>query len=1023
MSVIAAVSVGNVFASVGTRTQRILDAVNWKFILFAFVGAGTVRTLWAKGGAGSAITTLTILAIAFGVIVGRRRFPQAAGVVASSTVSAFAVVIAAFASMGMSALPMVSWPVILTVPMLVLVTVAVFVAPHRGVHVGWSVALAQTTVLAVLPLGVLVPDSDWSSVAAFAVFVLAMTGVYFRSRHAQRSEGGRLRRVLRVGAVGLVSCIAALTVLLGAPGSASGLLGIGDYFESKTNEMICGFTRPDLTQETVGTGPESMLPSRNFGQVKGSPAAGVAATSTPSYSDQIGNFDRLGPKYSMDNYTLYEIAGLRGVRFVNWQKNSSGDEVCSIMPWLSVTSGNMVMSLNTYVLQAIITLKEYSQSGRPFEFLYDKTLPLVDTLFNGLFLPAAGLMFVIAGISLTLRALRGGEGFRGALGETGGVAAILVVGGLFFGGLAGASWTNPGTNGFFILGSAIDTIGASINSAVAEAAFSSLDLGGDSSLCKQPQPVPAAPGQDDAYAAAAPGQRYSSCILAEGLAYRPWAIAQFGAAGNTAIAPQERTTRFGDPRIGGRTNLVTAETDAKGRGLPCYNNYFGCADMRTYLIAQEGGPAFDTARVKCMDGADDYAHLVQCDPYHAVAGQLNLMEDSSKGAQADTASAILRAYHGEGRMPHLTQSIVALIATAIVASGVGFISVLSMWWQLMLLILFLTGVGRLLYAAFPGKASAGGEYLADFISTFMQRIGIGLVSMMMVVLVALIFGASMAMGMKILLTALLMFGMMRVSKKVQEAMKVKGTTVGDPAGNASKIVGGATALAAYKGLGAATGLAGKSAGGTAKGAYRGGKWAVTKPKPAPGSPVGAGAPAGPGSATSRPVRSPLGRVAAGAAKDVGDIAGAASRAGKTVGRGARVAAAPMRAPKAWAANSADGIGQGTRKVGRTTVRAADRGLGKAVKPITKVSAPISDTASKLGRRVVTGTREGAESAVSYLTPRSYAEYLSPEFKARADSRRDDKGWTKPRSFAEYEQRRDNRDRMYNVAKIRRRTQD
>lgn len=1020
VAVAASPRVWGAFDRVGSLTQRGIDQTPWKATAAVLAVGALLYSLWEKTSTGSVVWSTVFVAVLALVVLGRRRFPQAAGVVVSTAVSSAAVLVAAFASMAVTGLPVVSWHIILAVPMLLVVTVAVFAAPHRGVHVGWSVAIAHAAVLSALPVAVWAPNSNWTTLAAFVSFVVALSGVYFRSRHAERPAAGLWRRIARGIAVGAVSLFAALTMLLGAPGQAQGLWGIGDFFENKANDMICSFTRPDLTQSSVGTGPESMLPSRNFGQVKGAPPM-ADPNSVPAWSDQIGNYDRLGPNYSLDNYTLYEIAGLRGVRYVNWQKNTSGDEVCSIMPWVSVTTGNIVMSVNTYLLQMVITLKEISQSGRPFEFLYDKTLPLVDTLFTGLFLPASGLMLVIAGVSVVSRAAAGGSGFRSALGDVGGTAAILVATGLFFGGLAGASWVNPGTNGFFIFGSMLDTAAGKLNSGIAEASFSALDLDGNSSLCKPPQPVPASPGQDEAYAAAAPGQRYSSCILAEGLAYRPWAIGQFGGAGNTVISAAEKPKRFGDPRVGGKSTLVSAKSDADGQGVPCYNNYGGCTDLRSYLIAQEGGPSFAAARDKCMNDEGDYTHLIQCDPYHAVANQMNLKEKNGKPAEASQAASITSAYHGEGMFPHLTQALVALVATAITAAGVGAVALLSMWWQFMLVILFITGVARLLYASFPGKASAGKEYAGDFISTFLQRIGYGLLSVAMIAGVALIFGSTMAMGLKIMFVALLMLGMLKALKKVQEAMKVQGSTSMkgpvDAMGRAVNIAGG---LAAYKAGSMVADGVGKTVGGSARGAGRAAKWAVTRPQQPPsggGRPVPGRGPAspttGPGKGSQR---SPMGRVGEKVATGAGAAGAGIATAARAAGRGAGVAASPLaRRPAGWTADRLDAAKVGARAKGRR----ADRAIGKAIAPVTKAEGRATETTKKLGSRAVAAGREHAESAVSYLTPRSYAEHLSDQFKERSDARAEGRGWSRT-SFADHEARRDARDEMYVVKAVRRR---
>lgn len=972
---------------IGGFAELVLARTPWKLVVAAFVMVALGKGAWATVGGGPAALWTTLMSMLMVVVLGRHRYPQAVGVLAASVVSASVMFTAALLALTVDGIFGVPFHLVLIVPMLVVVSAAVFVAPHKGVHVGWSVALAQGTVLLSVPVVVIWPDSDWSALIAFTVFVAALVGVYFRSRHAHRVVG-RWRRAARLFGVGLVAGLAAITIAMGAPGQASGFFGIGDMVENKVDQMICNFTRPDLAGESIGTGPETMFPSRNFGQVSNIDPSSKDAIPA-NLSREAGNFDRLGTNNALDAYTLYEIAGLRGLKYVNWQKNPSGEEICSIMPWVSVTTGNIVMSLNTYILQFTIFIKETSQSGRPFESLYDKTLPMVDALFNGLFLPASGLMFTIAGLGMLLASLRS-RGFREGIGEVGGVAGVLLLGGLLFGGLATASWTNPGTSGFFILGSALDQGTSLLNSQISEATFKSLDLDGNGSMCKSPQPVPARPGDDAGMTAAAPGQRYSSCILAESLAYRPWAVGQFGAAGETAIRAAEPVSRFGDPRINASGGGVTAKPDAKGQGVPCYNNYNGCADLRSYLIAQSGGPDFDTARRKCMEEEGDYTRLIQCDPYHAVANQLNLRAEVQNSPDANAAAAAMRSYTGSGRFPHLTQALVALIATMITAAGIGLISVISMWWQFMLFILFITGIWRLLYAAFPGKASAARDYVGDFAQTFIMRLGYGLLSLLMIVGVALILGSTLAMGVKILFIVLLLFGLFRTSKKLQEKLKVQGSTFDGPMTGINRTVGGAAALGGYGAVRYGPGMVAGAAGavtGAAGAAGRGARWATTRTAPSAGAGrsgpdtsngsgfgSGSGSGSGSGGGSGQPSvtgPSPIGRAAA------------ATRAGgRAAGTGVGRVAGAMVSPFSPALkNAAGGVVHKARMAGI----GVDRALGARLAPARRATGQATQTAAKLTKNAATNAAREGLGAVSLAASRQYSGVMPERFKTWADN--------------------------------------
>ncbi|GAB33214.1 hypothetical protein [Gordonia otitidis] len=996
----AVASAWRALGDLGVHVERAVTRVRWTAVAACALAALFVAATWVRMGVGVTVVNAGLIGALAVAVWLRRSHPQVAGVLASSTLAVLAVIASTMVVIAATGVVPV-YPLVAGLE-LVAVTVLVVVAPHRGVHVGWSVAVAQGTILSAVPVWMCAPNSGWSSAATALSFVVAVAGIYFRSRKAQpRNKKLWRARIARAAGIVLVAMIGGMGLTLGAaPPQAKAFLGIGDYFETKANDLICSFTRPDLTQEPTGTGPESLFASRNLGKVKAAPNLGNPSE-VPNYSDQIGNFDRLGPNYSLDNYTLFEIAGLRGLKFVNWQKNSDGQEVCSIMPWMSVVTGNLVMKVNEYILQFVIYVKEISQSGRPLQFLYDKTLPYVDAMFTYLFAPMGAVMLMLGFIRLMIVGTIK-NGARGALGEVAGIAGVLLLGGLLFTGLAGAGWNNP-NRGWFLLASVGDTMVASLNSQVAEVTFDTIVVGSSKMMCQKPRPVPTGPNEDEAFAAAVPGQRYSSCILAESLAYRPWAIGQFGSAGNNEIKTATRITRYGDPHVGGRTDLIKSKDDKAGQGLPCYNNYRGCTDMRSYLIAQEGGPSFAAARVKCMDGKSDYTHLVQCDPYHAVAYELDTQSKSTNQVIANNAADMQRSYQGMGSFPHLTQALVALVGTGVIAAGVGTISLMCLWWQLMLFGLFLFGPFYLLVASFPGQSRRALEYVSNFAGTFAHRLAYGILASLMIVIVALIFSAPMSMGFKILALFGTLLMMLKMIRKTGEMAKVKGSTMQNPGMSAG------TALALYGGAKVAGKAAGATARGTAKtGAFtaRQGRNALigrpqkdTPTAPTGGAPVASGGGDG-GSGLSvrgRPIGGIAGFAApkaAAGARRAGSAAAAAGRhAGQgaaAVGRGARFVASPARAAASEAAANTENVvrygrlGSGAARARQASANAAS-GLGRYTqKPVSRLESAM-DASGSYVRSAGAGAAREAKGVASLIVPRSYATGLSEERRTALDN--------------------------------------
>lgn len=989
-------------AAIGAWTERALTSVRWRILMIVGPAAVLLLGLWLRGGAEPTITFALILATGLAVVLLYRNHPQVAGVLASiATSTALFAAAVTVAVSSTNAVPLFAGyiPIMLTV-----VTAAVFVAPHRGVHTGWSVALAQASVLGALPAHLITPDSTWSSLSTMVSLMAAFIIVYFRARKALRGPRRRWRTALRGAALGLIICLSALTASIAAvPGDAHALFGIGDFIESKTNDLICSFTRPDLTPEPIGTGTESVIPARNLGQVKASTADGAATNAIPQNTDQAANYDRLGQNYSLDNYTLYEIAGLRGLKYVNWQKNDSGEEVCSIMPWISVVTGNIVMKFNLYTLQLGIFLKEFSQAERPFEFLYDKTLPFVDGMFTYFFIPMGGVIMMVVAIFMAVRALGSGNGFRSAVGDVGGVFFVLVLGGLLFGGLSGASWVNPNSNGWFLLASTMDETTTAANSGIAEFIFDTFSWDQEAMMCTKPVPVAPLPNVSKGYNAAVPGQRYSSCVLAEALAYRPWAIAQFGSAGNHAIPVVTKVTRFGDPRPGAATNHVAAKDDKAGQGLPCYNNYSGCDDLRTYLIAQEGGPTFAAARKACMGDDGDYTHLVQCDPYHAVANELTEQTKSRDSAAANRASEMLAAYHGQGSFPHLTQSLVAFVGTVVTFIGVGVVSLICLWWQMMLFVLFLTGVFRLTVAGMPGKSRMAVEYIADVAGTFIYRFAYGLLCMVMIVMVLTVFTMPINMGLKILFLILFLLLTFKAVGKVQEAAKVKGSTMNGPGSDMQKVAVGAGIagyLTARHVVPAAAKGGWKAGSATTKGVRNAAIGAPAAKSPAGGVAGGNGGPGGSvaapgqqsavggGGATRRTVGGrPIGGVAGAAAAVGSRVAPRVEKGARNVGSGVAAATRPL-------SRFAGNVGRDAVLQGRQAGRRADRAVGGLLaRPASRIpEGRAVSTMSGYARAASSWVADGidragdeAKGVVSWMTPRYLGESMSPETRKTLDA--------------------------------------
>jgi len=389
----------------------------------------------------------------------------------------------------------------------------------------------------------------------------------------RRTLAGRLLRCLRTAATALAVTV---TILLGVAASFmasttsanADILGIS----GSVQDWICGIVNPTEPWEGVGDGPESWMSNRNLAGAKQvAPvhvdADGQAFTAVAPTTDVIPDtMDQL-PALPPGDYTLYEVAGLRALSWWTIPLNVDGTRNCSLWNYVWSQAGNFLFLINKTVLQVTISIKEAAAADDPLKFLYDESGGAVSTVFVVFFIPVATLMFILAGVWAGVNALRR-KGIRAAVGAAAVAAGIIALAGFAYTAAAG------GTNGFRSIAGTVDTAISQVNAVATNALFD--DLAQDSGACTLP----------DGPASAIRGQRITSCIMADALAYRPWSIGQFGGAG-AAPVPLPGDWTVVTP---GADGTIPIEELREEKALPCYVAAVGnCQDLRTYLIAQHGG--------------------------------------------------------------------------------------------------------------------------------------------------------------------------------------------------------------------------------------------------------------------------------------------------------------------------------------------------------------------------------------------------------------------------------------------------
>lgn len=657
-----------------------------------------------------------------------------------------------------------------------LLTVLVWVAPAGNCHRGWSTFIG----LAPINVGMFIAAA-WPQHSGVTSLIAASLGcvlIFLRLRHhagqATQNEDARKKRRIRTIAAGIVGGILLISVAaVATPPKANAMFGIFD-------DKLCSMMSPETTQEPIGTGPESWFPPKNFAQIPAEQTQ-EGVPNPPPYLDTP-----LKMEGDLDKYTLFEVAGLRGLRFVNWTHTASGGYDCSFGAFMSVNSGNSINTLSRAILQAVIALKEYSQTKNPFAALYAQFSPMLD-VFITIAMSAFGLLYMVSLIVLLFKLVKGGSLQTHGGKLMGGLLAAFLFGVVYNGSILTASMENPNGSLFYEVMSDADSFVGTLNAAVASEVLDGIP-DAESSMCRKPE------GGTNSVE---DGQRYSSCLMAEVIAYRPWAKAQFGISGERQIEPNVKP-------VEGASN----SKDGDPKALPCYNNYNGCSDIRSYLIAQAGGPSYIEDYETCLssngydlpkpdDDADppEIDQLRVCDPYYAVAEDFFQKQRTDKTKTQGTE--MLLSYTGRSG-GHASSAFFGLVAAVVVGGIIAVIAAATLMAHFQLLWLFLTGPFYFLGAMLRGFEVVN-KWGAQVIQTFILRMFYGFAVTGIILAISIIAVLDVSSGFRMLLLGLMVASVIKGLRKL-DAMTAFGGA--EPAGFSStgmKVGAAAAGVVGYKG--------------------------------------------------------------------------------------------------------------------------------------------------------------------------------------------------------------------------------
>lgn len=616
-------------------------------------------------------------------------------------------------------------------------------------------------------------------------------------------------RHLSAAAAAIATAAALLLGLAGATIASTStanadIFGVSDAVE----DWICGIVSPTEPWESVGDGPESLISNVNLARFVPPPTIVVTAAGERITRDQASTE---APVSMVDvpalpagqPATLYELAGLRGLSW--WTIPVAPDGTtrsCDLWNYMFSQMGNGIFTLNKLLLQIVISIKEAAAADDPLSFLYDGAGGAISTAFTMFFVPMAILALICTGMWVALAAVRG-RGARATLGAAAAGAAVMVLGGFAYGAnVAG------GDTGFRAVSHIADGMISTVSAAATNALFDGFTNG---------QGACALPTDGDNPAR---GQRTTSCVLADSLAYRPWAIGQFGSAGAAPIPLPDGWTVIAPAADGTIPSVAIADEHT----LPCYVDFDNCGtDLRTYLIAQHGGLQVgdrlsgqngyfqcSAGMVKTFAAALPWASLdssegsaiallvsTPCSPMYRVF-QVLVASDQRTAA----------AYAGDVGIARMSQATSSLIGTVVVGIPILVIAVITMGWIAYTFALWISGPFKLGFAVYVGKVKIAREWLGDLMYAWLARLAYGIVLSLTILIVAWMMAADLSFGMRLLWLGIILYCFWKLIGKVQELIRPESASDGnDLATGAQGKMLAAVGRTAAAGMGVKDGLA------------------------------------------------------------------------------------------------------------------------------------------------------------------------------------------------------------------------
>lgn len=572
-----------------------------------------------------------------------------------------------------------------------------------------------------------------------------------------RAKRSLREKVISTGVAARAALFLALGVIalsFSAPQQAQALFDTCDWAQQSTNQMA----------DMPGPAAENIFPSVKQWDGKRELVSGATKMDGPASS-----------------YTLYELSAMRGLNWASTQQSqdeakqkergvAAHDDECSLQNEIYNGIAQAIFDMSKIMSRAAISIKEISSNPSPLAALYDGTVSgddsVVDRLNNGVFKLAVPTMILLTGLWVFGKWRKGD--MREVWSGVGWAAFVVIAVSAFL------------VNGNYV--AVVETADSGIaqgNAALTEAVLDGA-IDGVNPPCDLPSGAPQR------------GMRISSCAMYDTLAFRPWAIGQFGDPGK-------------------------ARMEYKGSEKCDFGAGQRCTDLRVKQVI-----------VQSVTNIEYYQHPSPVEVEEGEEGDIIKAKENQYGKlrnyiAKNEDARVYEQWSGDKPSNRISIGVYALVASLIVGLMVIVLSALTLLWHAVTLIMVILLPLVAIISIHPTQQKLLRGWWQTFVHSFVLRAGFGVILTILLLFYQLILPLQIPLGMQLLMLLLVTVAVImllknllsgKFSPQVQGADDALG--VGDAASaSSSKLVDKTAGLITPKD-GTAGRITGRVAGGAAR---------------------------------------------------------------------------------------------------------------------------------------------------------------------------------------------------------------